>query len=77
MEKCKECGTEQTPSDDVTTLNYYKLCRKCQRAKDVPKPWKLKTVSGYMYGCYFPTTDLNISEMARPGTGMPTNVEWL
>jgi hypothetical protein len=31
----------------------------------------------YFYGCYFPQTDLCITEMARPGTGVPKDVEWL
>lgn len=31
----------------------------------------------WFYGCYFPQTDLCISEMARPGTGIPQGVEWL
>lgn len=31
----------------------------------------------WLYGVYFPTTDLCVTEMARPGTGRPADVEWL
>lgn len=31
----------------------------------------------YHYGCYFPMTDLVVSDMGWRGTGQPKEVEWL
>ncbi len=33
--------------------------------------------SRWLHGCYFPLTDLCITEMSRPGTGVPKGVEWI
>lgn len=31
----------------------------------------------WQFGCYFPRTDLCVTDMGNRGTGRPTNVEWL
>ena len=31
----------------------------------------------YIYGCYFPMTDLCVGDMGGRGTGMPQDVEWM
>lgn len=31
----------------------------------------------YCHGCYFPLTDLCVTDMGRRGTGKPDGVEWL
>ncbi len=33
--------------------------------------------SEYLFGCYFPKTDLNVAETGQRGTGKPNDVEWL
>jgi hypothetical protein len=73
---CAKCGRESTPADDRSTLNCHMLCRVCQRAADVPMPWKRIVPGGFEYGCYFPSSDLNVSEMGHRGTGKPEGVEW-
>lgn len=51
-----------------------------------PIRWRLRLEPGskvcgrtpeYLYGCYFPTTDLNVAEHGGRGTGKPADVEWL
>lgn len=52
---------------------------------DFPLRWRVRLPPGtkvcgrtpeYLYGCYFPTTDLNVAEHGGRGTGRPTDVEW-
>jgi hypothetical protein len=74
---CIDCGKPQNREDDSTTLNYYNRCRVCQRIKAVPRPWKKYVDGKLVYGCYFPSTDLNTGEMGGRGTGEPKDVEWL
>ena len=74
---CKTCGTQQDVKDDQTTLNILGNCRRCHRAQDKPRPWQRRVGDMVHYGCYFPTTDLNVSEMGGRGTGQPENVEYL
>lgn len=31
----------------------------------------------YVYGCYFPNTDLCVRDMGHRSTGKPTNVQWI
>lgn len=38
-----------------------------------PRPWRLDG----SYGCYFPSSDLNVGQMGGRGTGEPKDVEWL
>jgi hypothetical protein len=50
----------------------------------MPRRWRKKVYEvkpshrdGWLYGCYFPGTDLNVSDMGVRGTGVPSGVEWL
>lgn len=51
--------------------------------KDAPRRWRsrLRLISAgrlrYMHGCYFPATDLNVTDMGQRGTGEPRDVVWL
>ena len=75
---CSCCHRAVNRGDDNTTLNCYSRCRNCQRAIDIPRPWRRTSNTGHIsYGCYFPTSDLNIDEMGSRGTGCPRDVEWL
>ena len=74
---CISCGKPQDTEDDSTTVNGSGLCRICQKEKSTPMPWKKVTNDKLVYGCYFPSTDLNVHEMGWRGTGKPKDVEWL
>lgn len=39
----------------------------------VPRRWK----KGGLYGCYFPSSDLNVGQMGGRGTGVPKDVTWI
>ena len=43
-----------------------------------PRRWK-KTLRDGMttYGCYFPSSDLNVAHTGGRGTGIPGDVEWI
>lgn len=82
---CEECGALEKPiadrlkeKDPRTAINCNGLCRLCQNLKDQPLRWRIKLPNQmYRYGCYFPSTDLNVSEGGLRGTGKPQDVEWL
>ncbi len=79
---CTQCNTAQDPANDRTTLNGYGLCRVCQRAKDLPRPFRQANnnpaTDGHIYGTYFPSSDLVVYEGGHRGTGKPgAAVEWL
>ena len=54
---------------------------------NAPKPFRIKLPEGeksaygkrgdYRYGCYFPSSDLCVTEGGGRGTGEPKDVEWL
>jgi hypothetical protein len=67
-------GEANTPSDDKEQRRLPRRFR--VRLKDGEKHPN-GSDSRYFHGCYFPLTDLCITEMARPGTGEPSGVEWL
>ena len=45
--------------------------------RDTPRRFRGKPGSGFEHGCYFPKTDLVVSDMGQRGTGEPKDVEWL
>lgn len=77
-ERCKHCLNAPVSGKDSTMLNCYGYCRACQRLFDLPRVWR-RTEGGRVvgYGCYFPSTDLNVNEYGARGTGAPRDVEWV
>jgi hypothetical protein len=61
------------------------VSREPKTERDAPRRWRsdlpIANPSGdgmrYLYGCYFPRTDLNVNDMGTRGTGRPVNVVWL
>jgi len=54
--------------------------------KNAPMPWRIAMEGGalllgrlreFEYGCYFPSSDVNVNEAGHVGTGKPEGVEWL
>lgn len=55
--------------------------------REVPRRWRRRLApdekhptgrdSEYVYGCYFPGTDLNVGQMGGRGTGADPRVEWI
>lgn len=75
MKQCTDCKVPVDPRNDDTTLNGHGRCRVCQKKLDVPMPYEYVDHAGNLnYGCFFPSTDLNVNEMGGRGTGKPTGV---
>ncbi len=84
---CEHCGADihdtHRPGcrfhNNVTTLPAAEMERRRR-----PRRFRVKTQkhpngsdSPYVYGCYFPLTDLVVGDMGGRGTGKPEEVEWL
>lgn len=68
FEACVSCG-------DKCQVNCHGRCTVCQKKVSKPRRWKKE--NSMIYGCYFPSTDLNVSELNHIGTGKPKDVTWI
>lgn len=69
-------------------LTYGEHAADCPEREASRRPilFRCRTINGqhpngseapYVYGCYFPMTDLCVGDMGSRGTGKPKDVEWL
>jgi len=79
---CWDCGADYGEHSEQCSVRIEEYDQK-QR----PRRFRIKLNPGekhpngstapFRYGCYFPATDLVISDMGGRGTGMPGSVEWI